>query len=137
MKLSQEEKDFVTDIANKRFSSKRNAGISSVRKDGSICTSQNDIDATGAEYFAAKHYGEKFDDSISTNGDLGHDFKIKGKTIEVIWLGRDKRSQEPRRSGNLIVNPHEPKRWADRFRSMAAANSPTVKRFRLPPWLPS
>ncbi len=111
--LSEQEKEFVLDIANKRFSSKRSAGISSTRKDGSICTPQNDVDATAAEYFAAKIYKQSFDDSISTSGDAGHDFKVNGKKVEVIWLGRDKNSGQPRNSGNLIVNPHEPKRWAD------------------------
>lgn len=113
--LSEQEKAFITKIANERFSSKRFAGISERRSDGSICSAQNDIDATGAEYFAAKYYGQKFDDSISTSGDQGWDFMIDGKTVEVVWLGRDKRSSEPRKSGNLIVNPHEPKRWADLY----------------------
>jgi hypothetical protein len=111
--LTDKEKLFIKNIAEKRFSSKRNAGISDQRSDGSICSEQNDVDSAGAEYFAAKFYNQVFDDSISVNGDPGHDFKIDGKTVEVIWLGRDKVSNIPRESGNLIVNPHEPKRWAD------------------------
>lgn len=112
-KISQEEKKLIIDTANKRFYSKRNAGISSKRSDGSICTEQNDIDATGAEYFAAKYYNQNFNDTISVHGDDGWDFKINDKTIEVIWLGRDKKNGSPRTTGNLIVNPNEPKRWAD------------------------
>lgn len=111
--LSDSEKEGITKIAHNRFNSKRTAGISEVRSDGSVCSENNDLDATGAEYYCAKLCGQPFDTSISITGDLGHDFILNGKTVEVVWLGRDKKTNKPRNTGNLIVNPHEPKRWAD------------------------
>lgn len=111
--LSEKEKEHLKRIAEKRYSSKRNAGISNIRSDGSVCSLSTDLDATGAEFFAAKILNQSFDSNIYVNGDAGYDFKINNKSVEVIWLGRDKRNNLPRKTGNLIVNPHEPKRWAN------------------------
>jgi len=106
------ERDEIVRIARARYGSKRAVGISDVRKDGSRCSVDNDIDSTGAEVFAAEMCHEPFDSSISTSGDRGYDFKVNGRTVKVVWLGRNPNGT-PRKYGNLIVNPHEPKRWAD------------------------
>ena len=96
-----------------RYYTKRNAGISPIRKDGSLTSAENDREAAAAECFAAKALGCKFNDEITVRGDGGYDFIHKGKSIEVIWLGINKNTLLPRVSGHLIVNPDEPQRWAD------------------------
>ena len=106
------DRELITCLAKARYLSKRTAGISNTRSDGSECSIDNDIDATGAEFFAAQEYGRPFDSSIGKKGDGGSDFTIP-LTVEVIWLGRDKHTGKPRTGGHLIVNPHEPQRWAD------------------------
>ena len=105
-------KELIKCLAKARFLSKRNVGISATRSDGSECSIQNDIDATGAEYYAAQQFGAPFDSSIGKSGDGGSDFSLN-VSVEVVWLGRDKKTGKPRTQGNLIINPHEPQRWAD------------------------
>ena len=116
--LTLEEKSFIRDIATKRYENKRKAFISDYRSDGSRCSVENDIDATGAEYIAAKVFQQPFNDRISTSGDSGYDFMWDGKTVEVIWLGRHHLTKKPKKRGFVIVNPHEPKRWADIYVSV-------------------
>ncbi|MFW9878245.1 MAG: hypothetical protein ACFFG0_34625 [Candidatus Thorarchaeota archaeon] len=91
--------------------SKRNAGISGVRADGSSCSIENDMNATGAEYFAAQQYNQPFNASVGENGDGGSDFTLQ-LSVEVVWLGVQP-DGTPRDKGHLIVNPDEPQRWAD------------------------
>lgn len=98
-----------------RYYTKRNAGISPIRKDGSLTSAENDREAAAAECFAAKALGCKFNDEITVRGDGGYDFIHKGKSIEVIWLGINKNTLLPRTIGHLIVNPNEPQRWADLY----------------------
>lgn len=95
-----------------RYASKRKAGISEFRTDGSRTSAYTDVQAAAAEYYAANEYGCEFNDEVTVKGDGGADFFLNGKSIEVIWLGVT-RYGEPRKNGNLIVNPHEPHRWAD------------------------
>tara|TARA_Y100000593_G_scaffold14582_1_gene27846 strand:- start:7779 stop:8288 length:510 start_codon:yes stop_codon:yes gene_type:complete len=104
--------------AKQRFLSKRNAGISATRSDGSIRSEGTDVNATLAEKFAADLFGCKFNDEVYDNeGDGGLDFILdttKGnKEVEVIWLGFHKDSTSPRKNGHLIVNQYEKHRWAD------------------------
>ena len=105
-------RELIECLAKARYLSKRAAGISGTRSDGSQCSIDNDIDATGAEFFAAQQYGRPFDSSIGKNGDGGSDFSIN-LNIEVVWLGINKHTGKPRKDGYLIINPHEPQRWAD------------------------
>jgi hypothetical protein len=104
-------KELIEALAKARYLSKRNSGISEFRFDGSKCSVENDLNATGAEYFATQEYGVPFNSSIGSKGDGGSDFTIP-LFIEVIWLGMD-RNGIPRSDGHLIVNPDEPQRWAD------------------------
>jgi len=113
-------KELIKALGKARYLSKRNANISSTRSDGSQCSIENDIDATGAEYYACEQYKRPFNSAISKTGDGGSDFSL-GLTVEVIWLGRDKRTGKPRTSGNLIVNPHSPQRWADIYMVVAGS----------------
>lgn len=101
----------VKALAEARYLSKRAAGISGHRYDGSECSIDNDINATAAEYFAAQSYGQPFDATVGKRGDGGSDFALH-LTVEVIWLGLQK-DGSPRDRGHLIVNPDEPQRWAD------------------------
>ena len=103
-------RELIECLAKARFLSKRSSGISDIRSDGSKCSVENDINATGAEYFAAQAYGQPFNYSIGKRGDGGSDFVIP-LSVEVIWLGVDNEGK-PRQEGHLIVNPHEPQRWA-------------------------
>lgn len=105
------DKELIKALAKARYLSKRNAGISNNRYDGSKCSIDNDIDATGAEYFAVQQYGQPFNSTIGSKGDGGSDFSLP-LSIEVVWLGRGK-DGTPRTDGNLIINPDEPQRWAD------------------------
>jgi hypothetical protein len=60
----------------------------------------------------ADAFQQKFNSEIyDTHGDGGSDFTFHGMTVEVIHLGMD--GAGPRLTGNLIVNPHEPQRWAN------------------------
>jgi len=104
-------KELIKALAKARYLSKRAAGISSFRYDGSKCSEENDINATGAEYFAAQQYGCPFNATIGVKGDGGSDFTLP-LSVEVIWLGVQKNGK-PRDKGHLIVNPDEPQRWAD------------------------
>lgn len=104
-------RELIEALAKARYLSKRNVGISSTRTDGSECSIENDVQATGAEFFAAQEYGRPFDASVGKKGDGGSDFSLD-LSVEVIWLGVDPEGN-PRTSGHLIVNPHEPQRWAD------------------------
>jgi hypothetical protein len=110
-KLDQNEVEFITRIGTSRYRSKRSIGISDKRSDGSRCSVRNDIQAAGAEYFAAKSLECPFNEKITTSGDGGHDFVFAGLTVDAIWLGEGLDSK-PRKTGHLIVNPHEPQRWA-------------------------
>jgi len=104
-------KELIELLAKARYLSKRAFGISGTRSDGSECSEINDINATGAEYFACQQYNVPFNAGIGAFGDGGSDFSID-LSVEVIWLGAFP-SGEPRQDGHLIVNPHEPHRWAD------------------------
>jgi len=105
------DRELVEALASARFLSKRSAGISGRRSDGSDCSVENDINATGAEYFAAQEYGQPFDATVGKKGDGGSDFTLP-LSIEVVWLGLRK-DGKPRETGHLIINPDEPQRWAD------------------------
>jgi hypothetical protein len=95
-----------------RYDVKRAAGISKIRSDGSLTSRETDVQAGAAEQFAAAFFGAKFNSEIYTNhGDHGEDFILGEATVEVIHLGI--KDGKPRMNGNLIVNPHEPQRWAD------------------------
>jgi hypothetical protein len=97
---------------SERYHAKRDAGISDIRKDGSRTSAQTDRQAYEAEKFAADAFQQKFNSEIyDTHGDGGSDFTFHGMTVEVIHLGMD--GAGPRLTGNLIVNPHEPQRWAN------------------------
>lgn len=98
---------------SERYFAKREAGLPATRRDGSSTSPETDRQAAAAERFAAGQLGAEFNAEVyATHGDRGHDFTVLGKkgrrryTVEVVWLG-------PRDSGHLIVNPHEPWRWAD------------------------
>jgi hypothetical protein len=110
-KLDQNEVELITTIGTSRYRSKRSIGISDKRSDGSRCSIRNDIQAAGAEYFAAKSLKCPFNEKITTTGDGGHDFVFADLTVDAIWLG-ESTDGNPRKTGHLIVNPHEPQRWA-------------------------
>ena len=103
--------ELIKTLAKARYLSKRAAGISSHRYDGSECSIDNDINATAAEYFAAQQYNQPFDATVGKRGDGGSDFSLS-LSVEVVWLGIQK-DGSPRDKGHLIVNPDEPQRWAD------------------------
>lgn len=111
--------ELIVRIGTARYEIKRKAGISNTRSDGSRCSVYNDINAAGAECFAAEQYNQPFNESITKTGDGGSDFSVKingqTKTVEVIWLGFDYKNNVPRTTGHLIVNPHEPQRWANLY----------------------
>ncbi len=99
-----------------RYQAKRDAGISPVRYDGSLCSPETDAHSEAAEQFAANRLGARFNGSVyDSNGDGGHDFLIGDKTVEVVWLGFRKGTTIPRYDGHLIVNPEERHRWADLY----------------------
>jgi hypothetical protein len=107
-------KEELIEHGRARYASKRKAGIPEFRKDGSKTSASNDIEAAAAEYFAALHYDRPFNDEVTTTGDGGADFFLNEKSVEVIWLGQTQ-YKKPRKNGHLIVNPHEPHRWADLY----------------------
>lgn len=97
-----------------RYDSKRASGISEFRSDGSRTSRQTDVEAGAAEQFAAEFFGTSFNHEIyDHHGDGGRDFCLGEATVEVIHLGIV--DGKPRMNGNLIVNPHEPQRWADMY----------------------
>ena len=104
-------KELIEALAKARFFSKRSVNISTTRYDGSECSPENDINATGAEYFATQQYNQPFNATIGKVGDGGSDFTLP-LSVEVVWLGI-KKDGTPRDDGHLIVNPDEPQRWAD------------------------
>lgn len=93
-----------------RYHSKRAAGISGTRFDGTKYDPETDYQAAAAEEFAADSLGCKFNAEVNLSGDGGFDFEFTLQ-VEVYWLG--KVGNEPRRSGHLIINPLEPHRHAD------------------------
>ncbi len=109
-----------------RWEAKRKAGISPVRSDGSLTSAETDTQAFGAEREAAKLLGCKFNDAVYSGGDGGHDFEFS-LSVEVYWIGVDEKTGTPRQSGHLIVNPHEPWRWADLYVVMAGSEQSGYK----------
>jgi hypothetical protein len=109
--MNKLERELVETLAKARYLSKRAAGISGHRYDGSECSIENDINATAAEYFAAQYFGRPFDVTVGRKGDGGSDFTLP-LSVEVVWLGVQPNGK-PRDQGHLIVNPDEPQRWAD------------------------
>jgi hypothetical protein len=100
---------------SERFAAKRATGIPATRYDGSVASATVDREAYAAEKWAAGRLGADFNEEIyADHGDGGRDFTVNGKSAEVVWFGVDKNGL-PRRNGNLIVNPEEPQRWADRY----------------------
>lgn len=110
-RLNEHEKKLIELLAEARYRSKRAAGISGHRYDGSECSIENDINATGAEYHAAQYFGQPFDATVGRSGDGGFDFALPLE-VEVVWLGVQPNGT-PRDQGHLIINPEEPQRWAD------------------------
>jgi hypothetical protein len=110
-KLSESEIEKLQNIGAKRYGSKRAVGISSTRSDGSVCTAENDIESSAAEFVVGKHLECPFNDEIYTHGDGGVDLVLELK-VDAVWLGVNK-AGKPRQTGHLIVNPHEPQRWSD------------------------
>lgn len=129
MQLSSADVELISKIGRARFESKRVSGISDKRSDGSRCSLENDIEATAAEYYAARYLQCRFNQDIYAHGDGGFDFEFKLK-IEAIWLGIGK-DGAPRRSGHLIVNPHEPQRWADLY---VVVSGSVVSGFEISGW---
>lgn len=113
-RLSPDDERLAREVGEARFASKRGAHISDRRKDGSVCSALTDIQAAGAELAAARIYNAPFNDRIHTHGDGGADFLLGGKTVEVVWNGLWP-DGNPRVTGNLIINPHEPQRWAELY----------------------
>lgn len=116
--LNELTKEELIEHGKARYASKRQAGIPVQRSDGSSTSINTDIEAAAAEYFAACNYGQKFNSEVTIKGDGGADFYLpingEQKSVEVIWLGKTRFGQ-PRKNGHLIVNPHEPHRWADLY----------------------
>lgn len=94
-----------------RFHSKRAAGLSATRFDGTRYDPEIDRQAAAAEQYAAESLGCKFNAAILDGGDGGFDFKFELET-EVYWLGKTPQGF-PREVGHLIINPDEPHRHAD------------------------
>lgn len=128
--MNEEEIDFIKCLAKARHCSKRISGIAKERSDGSKCSEDTDIEATAAEYFAAKYCGVPFNAGISPKGDGGSDLIIP-LSVEVVHLGMV--SGKARREGHLIINPHEPQRWADIYLVVAGSIS---EGFEILGWLP-
>lgn len=108
-----------------RFESKREAGISTTRIDGSLYSRDVDEEAYAAEEYAAALFGTEPDPSIRM-GDDGYDFALK---VDVKWLGLGPNGC-PRSSGHLIVNPYA-KAWPDIFLVVTGSRS---EGFRLLGW---
>lgn len=88
--------------ASDRYHSKRRAGISDVRRDGSITNPENDRQAGAAERWACELFGQNYNDEIySTRGDDGIDFYLGEYSVDVKWLGFGNDD------GHLIVNPYD------------------------------
>lgn len=101
------------EVGRERYESKRRAGISTRRLDGSQRSVETDINAAAAEKYTAEIMGCEFNDEIyADKGDGGFDF-LFSLSIEVIWIGMIKGTTKPRESGHLIMNPYQSRRWAD------------------------
>jgi hypothetical protein len=115
-----------------RYTIKRAAGIPDRRRDGSRCDPETDRQAEAAEAFAAIRLGCEFRADVTVHGDGGSDFVApNGQTVEVVWLGFVSGTATPRTSGNLIVNPDEPQRWAELYVVVAGS---IARGFRLLGW---
>jgi hypothetical protein len=92
----------VEESMSDRYIVKREAGWSTVRRDGSRYSAQVDADAFAAEQWAAEQFGTEADAETYDHGDDGVDFTLG---IGVYWMGRlhDGRA---RRDGHLIQNPY-------------------------------
>lgn len=102
------------DHYGQRFLAKREAGISPTRSDGSQTSLQTDIEAGAAEDFAVRRFHEEPNREIYTRrGDGGSDCVINGITIDIVHLGLEPGTRNPRLTGNLLINPHEPWRHCD------------------------
>lgn len=118
---------------SERFLAKREAGISPLRRDGSLTSEETDRQAAGAERFAAERFGAEYNEEVyAEHGDGGADFYLGGRSIEVVWLGVEPDGR-PRRDGHLIVNPDEPQRHADLYVVVAGS---IEAGFTLLGWLP-
>jgi hypothetical protein len=97
-----------------RYEAKRAAGITVVRRDGSLYSSETDEQAFAAEDFAAELFNQRADRTLlGKDGDRGYDFILK---VEVVWLGYVKGTTQPRRHGHLIANQNnDGKPWPDLF----------------------
>ena len=107
-----------------RFHAKRRAGISPIRRDGSVCDPETDRQSGHAEEFAADEFGVPVNKRVMNTGDGGMDFAIKVRCldgtvreagVDVIWNGFATGTRKPRLDGNLLVNPFEPHRYAQSF----------------------
>jgi hypothetical protein len=112
-----------------RYRDKIQAGVSTVRRDGSVATEEHNRQGAAAERFAADFYGRPFNDKrYGGRGDGGHDFTIE-LTVEVVWLGIDPKTGLPktrewtggRHPVSLLVNPWETWRHADIYVLTAGA----------------
>lgn len=104
-------------MSDRRYHAKREAGISPVRKDGSLTSPVTDEQAAAAEQWACEIFGQPYNSDIyPDHGDEGHDLVVEGFKAEVVWLGYHKGTNQPRTGdGHLIVNPYEPHRHADLY----------------------
>lgn len=104
---------------SERYYAKRKAGLSDRRRDGSITNPHTDRQSAAAEKFICELFRQPFNSNVYKNhGDGGLDFRLLKYTVEVIHLGMINNFTQPRLAGNLIVNPHEPWRWADIYISV-------------------
>lgn len=104
--------DWVLANGRERYAAKRSAGIDRLRSDGSATHWRTDEVAAAAEWWAAGQLGATYNSSVTTHGDGGQDWTLdSGGGVEVVHLGLRK-DGTPRTTGHLIVNPHEPQRWA-------------------------
>lgn len=100
---------------SERYYAKREAGLPAQRRDGSSTSPETDRQAAAAERFAAHVLGAEFNNQVyARHGDGGSDFTIKGRSVEVVWLGA-RGDAMPRLHGHLIINPEEPQRHADLY----------------------
>lgn len=89
-------------MSDERYYSKRRAGISDVRRDGSVTSAENDRQSGEAERWACEAFGQTYNDEIyETHGDGGVDFYLGGYAVDAKWLGFGNDD------GHLIVNPED------------------------------